>query len=417
MLLKGKIMIAVLLSLIIFCGCTGKNESQIVDKTENTTETEGTELKTYWQDLKNFGINIAEDGTMMLAGKSLYSAGVNCYDLFNQCFSDGYSVKKAKEALDILASYHVNVVRFNCGGYSYSFIDDYYENQKAYLDLLREIADYAERLQIGLIPSFFWLSNAVPDYYDEPIRCWGRSDSMTIRFLRAYTKEIVSALKDSKAIFAWEFGNEFNLNCDLPNAAEHMPALPSGSSRSKRTEEDYLSANDVNYALSEFAKEILSIDDSGRMILSGNATLRPSQYNQLMYGTWEQDSLSEYETITAMFAPNGIEAISEHVYFLSQKTFGKNLSLSEYLQYATNTAKKLKKAYFVGEWGGGDSTDYEYYRTIGNAFVDAGVQLVLLWNFNAEEGRIEYSFSADTERGRELLKIVGEMNARYASEF
>lgn len=93
------------------------------------------------------------------------------------------------------------------------------------------------------------------------------------------------------------------------------------------------------------------------------------------------------------------------------------LSLSQYLAVATATAKLLKKAYFVGEWGGNSENGPEYYGGIGNAFVDASVQLVLLWNFNAVEGSVEYSFSAESERGKMLLELVAQMNARYGLEY
>jgi len=308
-------------------------------------------------------------------------------------------------------------VRFNCGGYGREYISDYFAQKTAYVNLLREIAEYAETLEIGLIPSFFWLYHAVPDYYDEPLRSWGNANSETVAFLQDYTKEIATALKDYKAIFAWEFGNEFNLSCDLPNAAENVPALPANSKREKRTEEDFLSAVDVQFALTEFSKTISSIDDTGRMITSGNATLRPSQYNQLHHNTWAQDSVLEYKKITATFAPDGVDAVCEHVYFTSQKTFGQELTLAEYLQYATANAKALNKAYFVGEWGGGSSEDRNYYSEIGNAFVDAGVQLALLWNFNAVEGSVEYSFSANTTRGEMLLEVIEEMNLNYDKKY
>ncbi|MBQ9710331.1 MAG: hypothetical protein IJV67_06905, partial [Clostridia bacterium] len=81
--------------------------------------------------------------------------------------------------------------------------------------------------------------------------------------------------------------------------------------------------------------------------------------------------------------------------------------------YALQNAASLNKAYFVGEWGGGSDNDRNYYSSIGNAFVDAGVQLCLLWNFNLVEGSVEYSFSAESERGMMLLDVVSEMNARY----
>ena len=370
----------------------------------------------YWRERVNFGINV-QDGVMWLGNEKLYEAGVNCYNLFNQCFADGYRADKAKQTLNVLADYNVKVVRFNCGGYASDFIDDYFANEGEYIRLLGEIAAYAESLKIGLIPSFFWLYHAVPDYYDEPIRSWGVEESQTVAFLRLYTTNIVRALKDYKSVFAWEFGNEFNLSCDLPNAAELVPALPVGSKRASRTPEDYLSASDVNFALKEFSKTILSLDDTGRMITSGNATLRPSQYNQWVQGTWQQDTVLEFKKITEQFTPDGIDTVCEHVYFTKQNTFGKELTLAEYLQYATANAKSLGKGYFVGEWGGGSSADKDYYAQIGKTIVDAGVQLALLWNFNAVDGSVEYSFSADTERGQMLLSVLADMNAAYEEKY
>lgn len=373
-------------------------------------------MSDYWQNETDFGITVDENGMMKLSGKDVYIAGVNCYNLFNQCFDDFSSVK-AKQTLDVLKENGISLVRFNCGGYSHEDIRIYVQNPTAYLELLCEIVDYAEELEIGLIPSFFWLYHAVPDYYDEPLKSWGMDGSRTVQFLCDYTAAVVSVLKDSKAVFAWEFGNEFNLSCDLPNVREHLPALPDHSTRKERTEADYLSAEDVSYALTKFSRTILSLDDTGRMITSGNASLRPSQYHQYTDNTWEQDSYGEYKEITAKFTPEGLDTVSEHVYFQSQKTFGQPLSLAEYLSYATQAAKELKKAYYVGEWGGGDSTDISYYREIGNDFVDAGVQLCLLWNFNIEEASVEYSFSADSIRGKKLFSVLAEMNHRYRTEF
>ena len=425
---KLRILLAILFCLTAFVGCdfsvleqdkdsdTTMGTSSSINASMGAEENEEEENVRYWRDTKNFGIHVM-DGVMTLGNEKVYEAGVNCYNLFNQCFSDGYSAEKAKKTLNILADYGIKVVRFNCGGYGMDYIGDYFAQKTAYINLLREISEYAETLEIGLIPSFFWLFHAVPDYYDEPINSWGKVESQTMGFLQSYTKDVVMALKDYKAIFAWEFGNEFNLSCDLPNAFEHMPALPAGSKRLTRTEEDILSASDVEIALTAFAQTIKSLDDTGRMITSGNATMRPSQYNQWMHNTWKQDTVLEFKNITAMFAPNGVDTVCEHVYFTSQNTFGKELTLAEYLQYATANAKALNKAYFVGEWGGGLSEDRSYYSEIGNAFVEAGVQLALLWNFNAVEGLVEYSFSADTTRGKMLLEVIEEMNLNYDKRY
>src|SRR5690606_25867933 len=80
----------------------------------------------------------------------------------------------------------------------------------------------AEEEGIGLIPSLFWQINTIPDIVFEPINKWGEPDSDTIKFMRTYTREVVSRYKDSPAIWAWEFGNEMNLEVDLPH---HKPQV------------------------------------------------------------------------------------------------------------------------------------------------------------------------------------------------
>lgn len=374
-------------------------------------------VQAYWKEATAFGITVSNEGRMDLGGRPLYCAGVNCFNLFNRCLSDDYRADGAYRTLDALKSNGVRIVRFDCGGYDYRFLSEYFERKEEYLELLKKIASYAQEKEIGLIPSFFWLNSAVPDYYDEPLRSWGRENSRTVGFLEEYTVTIVNALKDHRSLFAWEFGNEFNLACDLPNVTEHLPPLPPHSTRASRNEEDYLSATDVSFAFGRFASLVRANDPHGRMITSGNASLRPSQYHQLHENSWTQDSEEQYAAMCNMFCPGEMDAVCEHIYFTEQKTFGRDLRLSEYLEILLSMAKDMKKAFWVGEWGGGVSEDYKYYSNIAHTFVDAGVQLTLLWNFNLVEGETEYSFSAESERGKMLLRVVNEMNERLENEF
>ena len=43
--------------------------------------------------------------------------------------------------------------------------------------------------------------------------------------MRTYIREVVSRYVNSPAIWGWEFGNEYNLPADLPNAADHRPPI------------------------------------------------------------------------------------------------------------------------------------------------------------------------------------------------
>ncbi len=369
-------------------------------------------MDTYWDNENSKkGIQI-ENGIMTLGDEPLYMAGVNCYNLFNQAL-ETLDEELAYRALKELSDNRVKVVRFNCGGYDYSYLDRYYESKSKYVSLLKKIALKAEEYEIGLIPSFFWLHHAVPDYFDEPISCWGRKNTQTTNFLVEYTTTVVSALKDCKAIFAWEFGNEFNLACNL--WMEHVPALPPHSTRGARTIEDLLSAYDVETAFKIFAGTIREVDDTGRMITSGNASQRSAQYNLLHNHDWNQDTYEQFTEMMGMFAPEGMDCVGEHIYYDEQKPLGSNLTLSQYLAEAKSIAQSMGKAYYIGEWGGG-THDYDYYNNLAQTFVDADIQLFLLWNYNLYDNRPQDSFTANNERGRTMLKMLRDTNENLAKK-
>ena len=143
---------------------------------------------------------------------------------------------------------------------------------------------------MGIIPSFFWLIQCVSDYYREPMRAWGDETSLTRRFMREFTADMTALLKDCQSIWGWEFGNEYNLGADLPNAAENRPPLYDGSPRDAS---DCITLTDIESAFGEFSEIVRENDPHDRMITSGNATLRASQYNMHAYGAWIQDTEEE----------------------------------------------------------------------------------------------------------------------------
>ncbi len=416
-----RILLCVSVALVmLFASACDRKTPGVTDSDDQNNPIEGEAgMEIYWKTHGDSGIHVTAEGQMTLGGKPLYLAGVNCYNLYNQCLEKNKvgSVTVAKATLDVLKSYDVKAIRFNCGNFDHTGIAFYKAHREECLRLLAEIADYAEELQIGLIPSLFWLDRAVPDYFDEPIRAWGDQNSKTVAFMREYTKDIVNYLKSYKSIFGWEFGNEFNLGCDLPNAEEHLPPLPSHSTRPSRNEQDYLSATDAAYVMGEFADLVKNLDPNNRLVTSGNASLRPSQYHQLHENSWEQDNKAQYAQMTAMYTPENMNTVSEHVYFTEQRTFDQMLSLDEYLAYITATAKQIKKAYLIGEWGSDSESDITYYRNIARSIFNAGVQMSLFWNFNFVEGTIEHSFSAETTRGKEVLNLVKEMNGWYEEKY
>lgn len=196
----------------------------------------------------------------------------------------------------------IGLIRFNCGiYYSAELGASYMTDRDAYIDALRQIAARAQELEIGLIPCLMWHYAAVPEYFGEPFRSWGRPGSKTAEFLKAYTTDIVTSLREYKSIFAWEFGNEFNLHADLPQYAQrHTQADPPDWRDVFGTEDpDWrIRGNDILYAYRTFTRIVRRLDPDRRMLLSGNAILRETQYNQYTRDRMTIDDTKQYRKIS-----------------------------------------------------------------------------------------------------------------------
>lgn len=345
--------------------------------------------------------------TLYLAGRKFCAAGTNCYELFNGSLARtdaGYRIDPAPAfaALDELRKQGVGVVRFNCGVYYAAEIAAYAEHRDEYIEALRQVAAYAQKLEIGLIPSLFWHHATLPDYFGEPFGAWGKADSRTVGFMQSYTREVVDALKGYKSIFAWEWGNEFNLQADLPNWQEMFR---------REDPANRIMGDDVIFAFRTFARTVGERDPDGRLLLSGNATLRPCQYHLYAEGSWDTDDEEQYRTIAGSFNPEPIRSVSEHVYEQGREFAGRGrVSLGEQVAAAMDAARRLGKVYVVGEYAGVLDSEREY-RKYFDAFLDNGVQLTLIWNFSPS-GLTEHSFTAGSERGECIFRLLREYNAK-----
>ena len=377
-------------------------------------------VASYWTDsTARKGLYVSSDSTqtasIYLNGAKYYATGTNCYELLlvslhkkSGCSGpDRFErfVRRAGRPSPERGGYRAFQLRriFRIRA------DGVYAEPGGLLSALARSAAYAEKLEIGLIPSFFWIYTTVPDYVREPYRSWGIEGSRTTEFLKAYTTDVVEALKPYKSIFAWEFGNEFNLQADLPNWQKEF---------GKTDARYWIQGRDVRYAIRLFAETVRSLDPDGRMIVSGHSAMRPSQYHLNTEYTFSVDDTQQYRAATELFTPDPAEGMSEHVYEAGREFADRGkVTLSEQIAVAMGTARSLNKVYIVGEFGGLLPLK-QAYRTYYDAFLDGGVQLSLIWNFSPGR-RTEYSFSADDETGKYVFYLIREYNAmlkeRYGS--
>lgn len=345
------------------------------------------------------GLSVNHRAELLLEGTPFRGVGVNYYDAFTRALG-----KTARTDYDAgfqeLAARNIPFARFSAGGFWPRDWGLYQTNRAEYFARLDGVVESAERHGIGLIPSLFWHRSAVPDLVGEPCNRWGDPKSQTIAFMRQYTREVVTRYAKSSAIWGWEFGNEYNLSADLPNAAQHRPpVVPRLGTPSQRSEEDELTHEDVRVALREFALEVKR-HDPRRIILSGNATPRPSAWHQIHEKSWERDTSEQFAEVLADDNPSPVNTLCVRGYDLANHI--------ERLAQAMAVAQKVKKPLVVGEFGvprdsPGDAK--QQFATILAAIETNRVPLAALWVFDFSSQAKDWNVTATNDRSWQLDAI------------
>ncbi len=348
------------------------------------------------------GLTVNERGELLLNGIPFRGIGVNAYDIFERTLGPGDEASRTNydAAFRELAARRIPFVRFNAGGYWPDEWRLYQTNRSAYFTRLDGVVKSAAQHGIGLIPSLFWNLSTVPDLVGEPCNRWGDTNSRTIAFMREYTREVVTRFAASPAIWGWEFGNEYNLVADLPNAAEHRPSVvPDRGTPARRTVEDELTHADIRVAFREFALEVRKHDPQ-RTIISGNAFPRLSAWHQAQSKSWQADTPGQFAEMLAADNPSPINTLSVHAYDLTND-LGR-------LDQAMTVSHATKKPLFVGEFGVPGAATEEAkvnFAKILSAMETHNVPLSALWVFDFESQAKDWNVTATNERKWQLEAI------------
>ena len=353
----------------------------------------------------NRGLSAGPHGELLLNGKAFRGIGVNYYDAFVRLLDDG-KLADVEAGFRTLASNQIPFVRFSACGYWPINWRLYQTNRQEYFARMGAVVKLAERHGIGLIPSLFWHQPTISDLVGEPVDQWGNAASKTHKFMRAYVREVVTRFRDSLAIWAWEFGNEFNLPADLPNASTHRaPIVPSvGTAASRSTRDDLTHAN-IRTALAEFAREVRRHDPQ-RLLISGNAFPRPSAWHQQHEGNWKWDAPEQWTEMLAADNPTPIASLSGRLY-ATNDFVAVALAMAE--------SRRLGKPLLIGEFGSpGAATDLalRQFREQLEALDTNGVPLAALWVFDFAGQAKDWNVTAENSR-REQLRLIAELNTRW----
>jgi hypothetical protein len=295
-----------------------------------------------------------------------------------------------REGFRLLADKGIPFVRFNCGGFYPKDWKFYRANPEAYFALLDDLVRAAEDCGVGLIPSLFWTFFTVPGLVGEPLNAWGDPGSKTHAFMRKYTQEVVGRYKDSAAIWGWEFGNEYNLDVDLPHPQREGVARwfqPHLGMPAKPGPDDHLTSQDIRTAYREFARVVREIDPL-RPIFTGDAAPRSAAATLEATGNWGVDTREQWIAQLVKNNPDPVDTISIHFYpFHTQAGIGlKDQPLEETLDASLAAAREAGKPLWVGEWAAAEKNDpvarRKQFQTILDLLVECGVQLSAVWVFD-----------------------------------
>ena len=345
------------------------------------------------------GLSVGTNGVLLRNGEPYRGIGVNYYDAFARTLNDPPRTDYDTGFRE-LAARKIPFVRFSAGGYWPTDWKLYQTNRAEYFARFDGVVKSAERHGIGLIPSLFWTLSTVPDLVQEPVGRWGDTNSRTHAFMRQYTREVVTRYVDSSVIWGWEFGNEYNLVADLPNAAQHRPpVVPSLGTPKTRSAEDELTHEGIRTAFRAFAQEVRR-HDGHRIIITGNAFPRPSAWHQAKEKSWKRDTPEQFAEMLAADNPSPIDTLSVRAYDFTND-MGR-------LRQAMEISRSLKKPLFVGEFGvpgGVTEATKESFNSILRAIETNRVPLAALWVFDFNSQSKDWNVTATNARSWQLESI------------
>jgi len=218
----------------------------------------------------------------------------------------------------------------------------FWSNRTQFFQRLDAVVASAEANNVGLIFSLIWNPWVLSDIAGERLDQWAVQNSQTRLKMREYVTAVVDRYKNSRTVWAWELGNEWNLYYDLPNGSTQLPPIQPtlGTPTTRDPVRDVLTTDLIRPGIIEFANVIRGIDPI-RPITTGYGTTKINQYNQYRYLSWDIDTPEQTKAITLYQAPAPFDLLSAHVYADDY------LRLDPMLQAAA--AKKL--ALYAGEFG------------------------------------------------------------------
>jgi len=364
------------------------------------------------------GLSVRPDGVLLKDGQPYRGIGINYFSLFYDALLDPDDTSY-KEGLKTLSEHNIPFVRFMATAFWRKHMELYEADKETYFQRMDAVVREAEANGIGLIPSLFWWKATVPDLVSEPLDQWGNPDSKTRRFMRTYTEEVMTRYKDSPAIWGWEFGNEYMLGANLPNADKHRPyARPEYGTPEVRTERDDMTGEMIVDAFADFGRTVRRLDPD-RAIFSGNSKPRPYAYHNWKENSWTRDTREQFTEMLLRDNPYPMDTLTIHLYAKSEgEYFEERANLDEIVRVSMDASRGVGKPLFIGEFGASrerwKEREREKIKELIEIIERRDVPLAAVWVFNLGHQEGDHNITADNDRAY-VLDLIGEANKRLSA--
>ena len=418
-----------------------EEETELPETAEKARETEASGMKTVssdWFDYEipapgerntaRLGLRVEDGGEIRLAGEKFCGFGVNYFGAFAHYWGGDYENQPFTDAFRKLKEYGVDYIRMPFGGYWTDYYDAFRRDPEEVLRYLDRIVEEAERQQMGIIVSLFWHDTALPLALGEHRSAMGDPESATVRFARDYASVLVSRYASSPAVWAWEIGNEYNLDADLCDTSGWN--WLSGYPGDEPSGFDYFSSEEMLVFYREISAAIRQYD-GWRMIETGNGEMRPfaapsakaaRRMNEKTHSwavDWTRNTRRQFDEMNAYMTPDPIDCVCFHLqhgtgdgsgqYVERMEPWGKTVTQREYFTAYREAADAVGKGCIFGECGdfldmNGAPDLEEHFRALIDDIRASGIQLALTWQFQ--------DFTDAGNDGMKLA-VLGEANRSF----
>ncbi len=306
-----------------------------------------------------------------------------------------------------LEEYHIPFVRFpalaawgtpsRCRRY---IVKVYAGNPRRYFHAMDKLCAISNKYHVGLIPSLFFTFWPDALAREQGLAVWNNPKSRTYRIWTRYTIEMITRYEHNPAIWGWEFGNEFNLAMDLPNAKTQFPGY--------KPSWEYTHAQ--KWELYARFVHLVRRYDPYHIIEAGNSRPRDSSWHNMMDHTWKKDTPAQWDYMLKRDNA-AFDMICVHEY-------GARAPMN--ISRAAALAKFWHKPLYVGEFGapGPAAKSRRLFTAILASILKAKVPLASVWAFDERHqtvGNNDYSITPTNNR-RFMLKAIEVANIHLRLE-